>query len=70
MILNKKSRLECEMMEGYLAMVRDKVFLGRRVELEEVGVVGGIEGSSESIMPLSEQEMSKVLTSIRDVILQ
>ncbi len=52
--MNKKSRVEFEMVEGYLAMVRERVFLGRKVDLEDVGVIGyNKEDSEQSIMPQS-----------------
>jgi hypothetical protein len=54
------------MVEGYLGMVREKVFMGRKVELEDVGLLEG----ERSVMPVSDGEMDGLLSRIKEVILK
>ncbi len=67
--MNKKACLETEYVQFYLTQVQKEVFLGKRIDLEDVVLQGNL-NEVRSILPVSESQLIRVLRSMRETTLK
>jgi hypothetical protein len=66
-IANKKARVETEMLEMYLGLVGNGLFMGCKVDLE-AGF--GENWMGNSVLPMSVCQLNRVLRDFKDIIIK